>query len=58
MKLFITLLFICTSFNSLATEKFRVCADPLHPPYSSKTKDGFENKIAALFAKDLKQELE
>jgi quinoprotein dehydrogenase-associated probable ABC transporter substrate-binding protein len=35
-----------------------VCADPLHPPFSSKAKDGFENKIAALFAKELKQELE
>jgi len=39
-------------------KKFRVCADPLHPPYSSKSLDGFENKIAALFAKQLNQELE
>lgn len=46
------------SFYSHATEKFRVCADPLHPPYSTKAQDGFENKIAALFAKELNQELE
>ncbi len=46
------------SLNSAATEKFRVCADPLNPPYSTKALDGFENKIAALFAKELNQELE
>jgi len=43
---------------SLAEDKFRVCADPLHPPYSTKAKDGFENKIAELFAKQLNQKLE
>ncbi len=47
--------FTCSSF---AKEKFKVCADPLNPPYSSKKQDGFENKIAALFAKDLGQSLE
>ncbi len=39
-------------------EKFKVCADPLNPPYSSQKEDGFENKIATLFAKSLGQELE
>jgi quinoprotein dehydrogenase-associated probable ABC transporter substrate-binding protein len=42
----------------VAAEKFKVCADPLNPPYSSKKQDGFENKIAALFAKELGQTLE
>lgn len=41
-----------------AADKFKVCADPLNPPYSSKNQDGFENKIAQLFAKKLGQELE
>lgn len=41
-----------------AKDTFKVCADPLNPPYSSKKKDGFENKIAALFAKKLGQEVE
>ncbi len=41
-----------------AKEKFKVCADPLHPPYSSKTDSGFENKIAELFAAQLGQEVE
>lgn len=41
-----------------AQEKFKVCADPLHPPYSTKELTGYENKIAALFAEQLGQELE
>jgi len=41
-----------------AEKKFRVCADPLNPPYSSKKRDGFENKIASLFAKQLGQKVE
>lgn len=41
-----------------ADKKFRVCADPLNPPYSSKKQDGYENKIAELFAKQLGQEVE
>lgn len=43
---------------SVQAEKFKVCADPLNPPYSSNKEDGFENKIASLFAKELGQELE
>ncbi len=41
-----------------ADKKFRVCADPLNPPYSTKNQDGYENKIAELFAKQLGQEVE
>jgi quinoprotein dehydrogenase-associated probable ABC transporter substrate-binding protein len=41
-----------------AEEAFKVCADPLNPPYSTKNKDGFENKIAELFAKELGQKVE
>lgn len=33
--------------------KFRVCADPDNLPYSNKAGEGFENKIAALFAAEL-----
>jgi quinoprotein dehydrogenase-associated probable ABC transporter substrate-binding protein len=46
------------SFVASAEEKFKVCADPLNPPYSTKNKDGFENKIAELFAKELGQTIE
>jgi len=41
-----------------AQDKFRVCADPVNPPYSTKEQTGYENKIAALFAAQLGQELE
>ncbi len=52
------LLLSAVTFSTYATEKFRVCADPLNPPYSSKKQDGYENKIADLFAKQLGQDLE
>jgi quinoprotein dehydrogenase-associated probable ABC transporter substrate-binding protein len=46
------------SSPSRAGDAFKVCADPLNPPYSTKAKDGFENKIAALFAQSLGQEIQ
>ncbi|NOQ64559.1 MAG: quinoprotein dehydrogenase-associated putative ABC transporter substrate-binding protein [Methyloprofundus sp.] len=52
------LLLSATAFTAQAVEKFRVCADPLNPPYSSKKQDGYENKIAELFASQLGQEVE
>ncbi len=57
-KSVIGLCILIISFSVHAKDKFRVCADPLHPPYSSKAEDGFENKIAKLFANQLDQELE
>ena len=57
-KKIIALSLSALSLLAHAEEKFRVCADPLHPPYSSKAEDGFENKIASLFAKELNQQLE
>lgn len=44
--------------SAVAEEKFKVCADPLNPPYSTQKQDGFENKIAELFAKKLGQTVE
>lgn len=46
------------SLNTTAADAFKVCADPVNPPYSSKNQDGFENKIAALFAQELGQPIE
>lgn len=37
---------------------FKVCADPNNPPFSDDKGQGFENKIAELFAKELGQKLE
>ena len=37
---------------------FRVCADPRNMPFSNETGDGFENKIAELFAERLQKKLD
>jgi quinoprotein dehydrogenase-associated probable ABC transporter substrate-binding protein len=57
-KIFAGLLLALNLVSVSAKEKFKVCADPLNPPYSTKNQDGFENKIAELFAKKLGQTLE
>ncbi len=36
----------------------KVCADPNNPPFSDKSGQGFENKIAELFAKELGKKVE
>ncbi|MDG2365004.1 MAG: quinoprotein dehydrogenase-associated putative ABC transporter substrate-binding protein [Methylococcaceae bacterium] len=60
LPLSITALCYCLAFSStvLADKAFKVCADPLHPPYSLKDGSGFENDIAAVFAKQLNLPLE
>ncbi|MDO9214830.1 MAG: quinoprotein dehydrogenase-associated putative ABC transporter substrate-binding protein [Methylococcales bacterium] len=52
------LCFATITITANAEEKFKVCADPLNPPYSTQKQDGFENKIAELFAKKLGQTVE
>ncbi len=54
----ITSVILLIAKAGVADDKFRVCADPLNPPYSSKNGSGFENKIAELFAIQLNQKLE
>lgn len=52
-------LLLANSVDAGADEKkFKVCSDPNNPPYSDSKGQGFENKIAALFAADLGQQLE
>ncbi len=46
------------STNIYAEDKFKVCADPTNPPYSTKEQTGYENKIAALLAEQLGQAVE
>jgi len=41
-----------------AKEAFRVCADPANPPLSTRNQDGFENRIARMFAEELGQSVE
>lgn len=56
--LLLSALLIVSIDSPHAEEAFKVCADPLNPPYSDKKGTGFENKIAELFAKQLGQKLE
>lgn len=50
---------LCASAAHSAEDKaFRVCADPINPPYSERDGGGFENRIAELFAKELHQKVE
>jgi quinoprotein dehydrogenase-associated probable ABC transporter substrate-binding protein len=58
IKIFAGLCLAGIILPAFAEEKFKVCADPLNPPYSTKNKDGFENKIAELFARELGQTVE
>lgn len=58
IKVLTALCALLMSISSSAQEKFKVCADPLNPPYSSNKLDGFENKIAALFAEALGQAID
>ncbi|HIG90953.1 MAG TPA: quinoprotein dehydrogenase-associated putative ABC transporter substrate-binding protein [Methylococcaceae bacterium] len=60
-SLFVITSLCCTLLFStavLANNAFKVCADPLHPPYSLKDGSGFENDIAAVLAKQLNLPLE
>lgn len=38
-------------------KEFRVCADPNNLPFSNRTQDGFENKIAELLARELQSQV-
>src|SRR5205823_1323114 len=53
-RLFAALLCLFCSWSVLAQPKnqFRVCADPDNLPFSNRQLQGFENKIAALIAKE------
>jgi quinoprotein dehydrogenase-associated probable ABC transporter substrate-binding protein len=52
-------LFTAITATGAETEKtFRVCADPKNPPFSDRQGNGFENKIAEMFAKELGQSVE
>lgn len=44
--------------QSVAGDKFRICADPKNPPYSDRNGGGFENQIAQMFAKELGKTIE
>jgi len=51
---------VLTPFSIAQADKdaFKVCADPNNPPFSDKSGQGFENKIAEMFAKELGKTVE
>ncbi|MBV9862691.1 MAG: substrate-binding domain-containing protein [Alphaproteobacteria bacterium] len=55
-SLLAALLLACWTINARADE-LRVCADPNNLPFSNAALQGFENKIAALIAQDLKDQV-
>jgi quinoprotein dehydrogenase-associated probable ABC transporter substrate-binding protein len=44
--------------QQLATAKLKVCADPNNLPFSNRAEEGFENKLAQVWARSLGVELE
>lgn len=44
---------MCVAADAAERKAFKVCADPYSLPTSNREQQGYENKIAALFAKDL-----
>lgn len=49
---------LCYALAAHAEKPFKVCADPNNPPLTQKDGDGYGNKIAELFAKELGQKVE
>ncbi len=56
--IFLSILLLSFGNSVSAREALKVCADPYSLPTSSKEKEGYENKIAELFAKKLGLPLE
>ena len=54
----LTALLLVPAVQAWEGETFKVCADPNNPPYSDQKKQGFENKIAELFGKQLGKKVE
>jgi mxaJ protein len=49
---------LCYALAAHAEKPFKVCADPNNPPLTQKDGDGYGNRIAELFAKELGQKVE
>lgn len=58
MKKILLMAGLCLALSAHAEDSFKVCADPMNPPYSTDKLDGFENKIADLLAKKLNAKVE
>jgi quinoprotein dehydrogenase-associated probable ABC transporter substrate-binding protein len=50
---FVTLGLVLATGQSVTSRELRVCADPNNLPFSNRQFEGFENRIAAIIAKDM-----
>jgi mxaJ protein len=57
LKLLVGFLLLVSELGVNAQRELRVCADPNNMPFSSRDQTGFENRIAALVARDLNARL-
>ena len=48
---------VCLCLSALAQQSLKVCADPDNLPYSNRARQGFENRIAELLARDMNRKL-
>jgi quinoprotein dehydrogenase-associated probable ABC transporter substrate-binding protein len=58
LGLFVAATLFCCDGVPAEEERFKVCADPNNPPFSTRDGKGFENKLAEMLSKDLGQQLE
>src|SRR5579863_5342312 len=56
-NLFAALLILASAVSGETVRSFKVCADPRNLPFSNEQGQGFENRLAALIAKDLDMKL-
>jgi mxaJ protein len=54
----VALAFLVAATSAAPLPAFRVCADPNNLPFSNSAGDGFENALAELIARDLRQRVE
>lgn len=57
LKLLAVAILLTSSYAVSAQQELRVCADPDNLPFSNRKQQGFENKIAALLARQLNAKL-
>jgi len=57
LKLVLAVIFLIVIVTRTQARELRVCADPNNMPFSNMKQEGYENRIAAIVAKDLRAHL-
>ena len=53
LKVLVLTSLLSSCFAFAQPRQLRICADPANPPFSSVSRNGFENRLADLLARDL-----